>query len=127
MEFDIELPETDFVFNFSAPKKAQPETTNVFSTEDDFIFLKREGVLHRHSTVLEYFEAATTPSANNNAAIQIEAGREPYLINTEAIEFGVHPFLEVYDVMIEKQGDLIGIDTPRQTYYLAPDTLLAWR
>jgi hypothetical protein len=83
--------------------------------------------LKHHSTVAEYHEAGIHPSTDNAASQNINAGREPYLISLDAVEFGVHPFIAVYDVDIQTKGGLFGITTHNKTYWLEPNTLLAWR
>jgi hypothetical protein len=85
-----------------------------------------ERYARNYSTVAEYHEAQDA-AINNNASKHIEAGREPYLVRRDAIEFGVHPYITVYDVMRERQDGLVGIATNHQTYFLQPNTILAWR
>lgn len=85
--------------------------------------------VRNYSTVEEYHDAMTRKSQRDNAAGKnMDAGREPYLVSMEAVEFDMHPFIEVHDVMIEKNDDgLIGIDTAGPTHYVGRHTLLAWR
>ena len=96
-------------------------------TMEDLADVQAEGYAKHYSTVEEYQAAGLDPRVENNASTHINAGREPYLVSRDAVEMGVYPFITVYDADIEKQGDKVGITTAKNTYWLAPDTLLAWR
>ena len=98
------------------------------ATIDDLAEVQREGYAKNYSTVAEYREAQL-PSAlvDNNATKHIDAGKEPYLISSDAIELGVHPFITVYDVATELKDGKVVIATSRNNYELEPNTLLAWR
>ena len=104
-----------------------PTTEKTFATVEDLDALQREGYARHYSTLAEYQNAGDTTEEENNASMHINAGREPYLVSRDAVEMGVYPFITVYDADIEKQGDKVGITTAKNTYWLAPDTLLAWR
>ena len=95
-------------------------------TLEDLADVQSEGYARHHSTVAEYHEAQDA-HINNNASKQIIAGREPFLISRDAVELGVEPFITVYDVVQKRQNGLVGIVTSHHTYFLEPDTLLAWR
>ena len=78
----------------------------------------------RSSTALEYQQAG--PSTNNAATKQIDAGLEPYLIDRQAYELGMHCYIEVHDTgnLIDGQVELF---TARASVLVAPDTLLIWK
>jgi hypothetical protein len=81
----------------------------------------------RISTAEEYFEAGTN-RADNRAGKNIDAGREPYLFNLELQSLDMHPFQSVWDCMVKKQGDSIGLELGgREPVYVTPDTLIVWR
>ena len=96
-------------------------------TLEDLAEVQAEGYAKNYSTVEEYHAAGTNPQVENNASKHINAGREPFLMSREAVEFGTHPYIPVHDADIERRGALVGITTARNTYWLEPDTLLAWR
>jgi hypothetical protein len=97
-------------------------------TLEDLAEVQAEGYAKNYSTVAEYHAAGIDPSLKNNASKHIEAGREPFLLSRDAVEMGVHPFIAVHDVDIKKQDDgKVGITTPKNTYWLEPDTIIAWR
>ncbi len=63
----------------------------------------------------------------NDASKHIDAGREPNLINMEAVDFSMHPFHSIHDIMIAKNDEgQIGLDLGFRTYYVQRNTLLAW-
>jgi len=96
-----------------------------FATTDDLGCLLKAS--RNQSTVQEYFDAVTTRGSENAATRGIDNGLEPYLISSEAIEMGIHPYLAVHDILTDTQDGQIGLDTSRTTYFVAPETLLAWR
>ena len=75
---------------------------------------------------------------NETAGALIDQGREPYLVNREALSLDMHPLIEVWDVGAElvKVGrggrsfmrqDMVMASTQRGDALLSPDTLLVWR
>ena len=100
--------------------------TSVLFTLEDLADVQSKGYAKHYSTVAEY-HSAQDAHIDNKASEQNNAGRNPYLISREAVEMGVHPFITIYDVARERQDGLVGIATSRRTYFLEPDTLLAWR
>lgn len=79
-----------------------------------------------YSTAEELWQSGTDRTVKNRASEQSDAGREPYLVSRDAIEFGVHPFVEIHDVMIEKKDGLIGLERLHGTKWVAPETLIVW-
>lgn len=103
--------------------------TKVYATVEDVPALQTESVVakYRLSTVAEY-HAAAVDHAKNPAGEQMDAGREPYLVNLEAaLVFGTHPYVEVHDVMIDRSGEDVGIEVLSGTKWLPPNTILAWQ
>jgi hypothetical protein len=104
-------------------------TERKYASMDDLESLRSDNVAAKYRvSTLEEYHAAQTSHESNRASEQIEAGREPSLVSLFGVEFGMHPYVEIYDVMIEKQGNLIGLDIPgaREVVYLDPNTLLTW-
>lgn len=95
------------------------------ATTDNLGEVQLAGYAKHYSTAAEYREAGA--GAQNPAGANIDAGREPYLVNLDAVELGVHPFVTVYDADIKLNGELVGISTAKNTYWLRPNTLIAWR
>jgi hypothetical protein len=87
--------------------------------------LQRDGYARHYSTLAEYYEAADE-GMDNAAREQIDAGREPYLIDEDAADMGIYPLITVDDVL-EKQDGLIGVVSAGRDLFLSPNTLLAWR
>jgi hypothetical protein len=103
--------------------------TKQFATVGDVQSLQSDPYvgLRNYSTAEEYHDAAVNKQ-ENAASKNIDAGREPYLISLEAVEFGMHPYVEVHDIAIKKNDDgQIGLDTLNKTHYVGRHTLLAWR
>lgn len=72
------------------------------------------------------------------ALAAIDAGGEPYLVNSEALSFGMHPLIEVWDVGVKTtkaarggksrvSQEMVMVCTQRGDALLPPDTLLVWR
>lgn len=89
-------------------------------------------------TTAQQYHVSTCPGQDNEVGPLIDSGKEPYLILNEALEFGTHPFLAVYDIMIErqsvsggKQGKssnvlAVGLDLHEGLALFDPSTLIAW-
>lgn len=86
----------------------------------------------RLSTAIEYHQS-NAPNCQNPAALHIDQGLEPYLISDECLALGLHPFICVYDVMVEtitiegEDGNLVGLVLPGGLTLVPADTLIAWR
>jgi hypothetical protein len=84
-----------------------------------------------HTTLQEYFEMSPAPgkepSPDNPAAKQVDNGKEPYLLNLEAQSLGIWPWRAVYDLSIDMNGGMIGVELPASSRWLPPDTLVFWR
>lgn len=95
------------------------------NTEDSKGYLHTQGYKLPTSSLDEY------QAQSGEAITQINAGREPYLVDEEALKLGMHPLIEVWDVGIERQkvakGEMISVCTQRGDALLSPDTLLVWR
>lgn len=96
---------------------------DVFATTKDIATLSR--CIKHPSTAREYYDAAS--GANNAAGTEIEKGNEPYLVNLDAYQMGVHPFIEVYDVMKALDGDNVVLGLNRGNISVPGETLIAWR
>ena len=78
------------------------------------------------SSALEYQQASS--KSENRATKQMDAGNEPYLINLDAFEMGLHPYIAVYDVGIElTENDDVVLCTASREYKVSPDTVLIWK
>jgi hypothetical protein len=89
-------------------------------------------------TTAQQYHASTFPGHENEVGALIDSGKEPYLILNEALEFGTHPFLAVYDIMIERQSVsggkqgryynvlAVGLDLHEGLALFDPHTLIAW-
>ncbi|KAF1003860.1 MAG: hypothetical protein GAK28_04323 [Luteibacter sp.] len=75
---------------------------------------------------------------NETAGALIDQGREPFLVNREALAFDMHPFIEVWDVEalpfmsghsrhFKKPGTQVMTSTQRGDALLPLDALLVWR
>jgi hypothetical protein len=76
-------------------------------------------------------------SNNETVGALIDRGLAPHLVNREALSFGMHPMIEVWDVGVElvKVGrggrsfmrhHMVMTSTQHGDALLSPDTLLAW-
>ena len=79
----------------------------------------------RISTLEEYHAAG--PGVSNRAGKLIDEGFEGYLLSLDLLDIGMHPFLPIYDVTIERKPDSIGAVTPCGTVFLPCDTMVEWR
>lgn len=78
----------------------------------------------RFSTALQYLNAA---KEENEASHQIDAGREPYLVHRDALNAGLHPFVEVWDVASKQNEDgTVELYTAKNAVTVLPDTILYW-
>lgn len=101
-------------------------------TDETKARLVAEGYALPTTTLGEYHQRSDAANA------VIDAGREPYLVNGEALDFGVHPLIEVWDIGIatttvgrggrsRQTQELILTCTQRGDGLLPADTLLVWR
>jgi hypothetical protein len=101
-------------------------------TDETKVRLVAEGYALPTTTLGEYHQRSDAANA------VIDAGREPYLVDSEALDFGTHALIEVWDIGIETKTvgrggrsrqtqELILTCTQRGDGLLPPDTLLVWR
>jgi hypothetical protein len=88
--------------------------------------------LRHYSTAEEYYKAGIDRvkenRLTNDAVRHIEDGREPFLVDMDAVEMGVHPFIAVYDVMVKPdEVGKVGIVTNSSLMHVGRNTLLAWQ
>ena len=92
----------------------------------------------RLTSAVQYHAVGAGAGGDAEAGAHIDAGREPYLIALEPLEFGMEPFVAVHDVMIDRQAldkagkwndekRHVGLDLHRGLGLFAPDTLIAWK
>ena len=80
----------------------------------------------RLTTAAEYFDACS--GASNVAGTLIDEGFEPFVITSEELAMGLHPFVPVFDISTKKTEDGYFIATvPAGDLLLTPDTLIAWK
>jgi hypothetical protein len=95
------------------------------ATIDSLASIQMDGYAKHYSTLSEYLEAQVSDQ-ENRASQQIDADRQPYLIDEDAVNMGSNPYIPIYD-LVEGQENLIGVSTPQDDVYLQPNTLLAWK
>lgn len=69
------------------------------------------------------------------ADTQIDAGREPFLVMSEALDLGMHPLLEIWDVGMDRvavgngsgRTEMVRVTSQSGDLLLPPDTVVAWR
>ena len=91
-----------------------------YATLSDLDLVQADGYAKNYSTAAELYDR------NGLARPYLDAGQSGSLVLNEAVEFGIHPYIEIFDVVIDKQGDLIGIETMGGTKWVTPDTVIAW-
>jgi len=105
----------------------------VYATTPDLENIDPRYAKFPHTTLQEYFEMSPAPSKApdpdnpNPAAKQVDSGREPYLLNLEAQALGIWPWTAVYDLSLDTNGGMIGVELPNSSRWLPPDTLVFWR
>lgn len=95
----------------------------------DDLYLRKAQSLRLILTTVEQYQSACA-GTRNEAGRQIDMGKEPYLLSTDALDLGLgtHPFIPVWDVLQNTPANhsitllVVGRqeDVPR-------DTLVAWK
>jgi len=82
------------------------------------------------STLDEWYKACQSTLTHNRASVEIDMGKEPYVVDLDADEMGMYPYIPCMDIMADKRGlkaDLIGVDFVNGTKLLESDILIFWR
>lgn len=109
-----------------------PTATEKLATIEDVSTLVHDRTcgLKHYSTAEEYFKAGSEKESafSNDAVKHIEAGREPFLVDLDSVDMGLHPFIAIHDVMVKPdQIGKIGLVTNHTVLYVSRNTLLAWK
>jgi hypothetical protein len=75
------------------------------------------------STAKEYQDAII--EEDNPAGNYIDAGLEPYVMDEDAYDLGLHSFVEVWDVTFPKYG--LKLTTQYGEVDASPDTMIVWK
>jgi hypothetical protein len=99
------------------------------ATIDDVPSLQHDpGVsVRRVATAAEYFDAAVNRMSNRAGDHIDHSNGEPRLVNMDAVEMGVHPYIDIHDVYIKpKVEGKVTFDLPRNSITVEPNTLVVW-
>ena len=78
------------------------------------------------STVAEYYEALKN-KADNSAGKAIDAGKEPYLFDTDSFELCLHPLVTVWDIGVTVEaGDIYTLIKAGRDIKVPGNTILIW-